>query len=282
MSQRDDRGRSDIGTHTLGSYKGAQGDLQRFNKDRTCHRILLEIAERESKPIAINISLGTNGSGHDGSNGVCRWIDALLSTPGRAVCVAAGNAGQEKAQTTDDLGFIVGRVHSSGRIASRGLSVDLEWTVIGNGIEDMSENELEIWYGAQDRITVMLKPPSPSSDWITVRPREFVQNRRLPSGTTVSIYNELYHPTNGSNYAAIYLTPNLQSNSLRGVEAGVWKVRLVGDEIRNGRFNCWIERDDPIDIGVRGVCASIGFPRSSRKGRTSTRTRSVRLPALIR
>jgi subtilisin family serine protease len=215
---------------------------------------LLEIAQRENKPISINISLGTNGGAHDGSSGVSRWIDALLSAPGRAVCVAAGNAGQEKAQNSEDLGFIVGRIHSSGRIASRGLSVDLEWTVIGNGVEDMSENELEVWYGAQDRLTVMLKPPNPDAYWITVRPREYVQNRRLPSGTTVSIYNELYHPINGSNYAAIYLTPNFQPGSLRGVEAGIWKVRLFGDEIRDGRFHCWIERDDPIEIGgQRGV-----------------------------
>jgi subtilisin family serine protease len=221
---------------------------------------LLEIAQRENKPISINISLGTNGGAHDGSSGVSRWIDALLSTPGRAVCVAAGNAGQEKAQSTDDMGFIMGRIHSSGRITARGLSVDLEWTVVGNGIEDMSENEMEIWYGAQDRLSVMLKPPGQSSEWITVRPREYVQNRRLSSGTTVSIYNELYHPTNGSNYAAIYLTPNLQPGSLRGVEAGVWKVRLIGDEIRNGRFNCWIERDDPIEIGVQGGFRLYRFP----------------------
>jgi subtilisin family serine protease len=221
---------------------------------------LLEIAQREKKPISINISLGTNGGAHDGSSGVSRWIDALLSVGGRAMCLAAGNAGQEKAQTSEDLGFIMGRIHSSGRIASRGLSVEIEWTVVGNGIEDMSENELEIWYSAQDRFTVMLKPPSPGSEWITVRPREYVENRRLSSGTNVSVYNELYHPTNGGNYAAVYLTPNYQPGSLRGVEAGIWKVRLVGDEVRNGRFNCWIERDDPIEIGMQGTVRLFRFP----------------------
>jgi subtilisin family serine protease len=221
---------------------------------------LLEIAEREKKPISINISLGTNGGAHDGSSGVCRWLDALLATPGRAICVAAGNAGQEKALTNDDLGFVIGRIHSSGRIPSRGLAVDIEWTVIGDGIEDLSENELEIWYGAQDRITVMLKPPGAGAEWITIRPREFVQNRRLASGTYVSVYNELYHPTNGANYAAIYLSPNLDPGDIRGVQSGIWKVRLVGDEIRDGRFNCWIERDDPIQVGTRGTVRLYRFP----------------------
>ncbi|MDX0264291.1 S8 family serine peptidase [Sinorhizobium meliloti] len=221
---------------------------------------LLEIARSRKKPISINISLGTNGGAHDGSSGVSRWLDALLADPGRAINVAAGNAGQEKGNSAEDLGFITGRIHSNGRIGARGLSVDLEWTVIGNGIEDLSENELEIWYGAQDRLTVMLKPPGAGSEWITVRPREYVENRRLPSGTTVSLYNELYHPTNGSNYAAIYLTPNLQPGSIRGVEAGVWRVRLVGDEIRNGRFNCWIERDDPVEIRSVGAVRLFRFP----------------------
>ena len=221
---------------------------------------LLQIARDRKKPISINVSLGTNGGAHDGSSGVSRWLDALLSDPGRAVTVAAGNAGQEKGATSEDLGFITGRIHSSGRIASRGLSVDLEWTVIGNGIEDLSENELEIWYSAQDRLTVMLKPPGPGAEWFTVRPREYVENRRLPSGTTVSLYNELYHPTNGGNYAAIYLSPNYQPGSVRGVEAGVWRVRLVGDEIRNGRFNCWIERDDPVEIRSAGVVRLFRFP----------------------
>lgn len=214
---------------------------------------LLEIAQREKKPISINISLGTNGAAHDGSNGVSRWLDALLATPGRAISVAAGNAGQEKALSDDDIGFVMGRIHASGRIAASGLAIDLEWTVVGDGFEDMSENELEIWYGAQDRLAVMLKPPR-SNEWISVKPREFVENRRLPSGTFVSVYNELYHPTNGANYAAIYLSPNLDPKNLRGVAAGIWTVRLVGDEIRDGRFDCWIERDDPVDVGsYRGV-----------------------------
>ena len=65
------------------------------------------------------------------------------------------------------------------------------------------------------------------------------------SGTTLSIYNELYHPTNGANYIAVYLSPNLDPTHFRGIEAGVWKVRLIGEEIRDGRFNAWIERDDP-------------------------------------
>jgi hypothetical protein len=128
------------------------------------------------------------------------------------------------------------------------LEVDLEWTVMGNGISDMSENEVEIWYGPQDRFIVSVQPPG-ESRWYEVKPREFIENRRLSDGTTLSVYNELYHPNNGANYVAVYLSPNLDPDNPRGVRAGVWRLRLRGDEVRDGRFHAWIERDDPVEIG---------------------------------
>lgn len=219
------------------------------DSSRIAHAVeyVLQIAEEEKLPVVLNISLGTNGGSHDGAGGVSRWLDAYLAAPGRAICVAAGNAGQEKSQSEGDLGWIMGRVHTSGQIPARGLEVEIGWTVIGDGIEDVSENELEIWYGAQDRFIVSLKPPG-SQGWIEVKPREFVENRRLPSGVTVSVYNELYHPTNGGNYIAVYLSPNLDPKNFRGIDPGLWKVRLRGDEVRDGRFDAWIERDDPLEI----------------------------------
>lgn len=220
---------------------------------------LLGIAKEENLPIVINISLGTNGGSHDGSSGVSRWLDAYLTSPGRAICIAAGNAGQEKAQNPEDLGWIMGRIHTSGQVPARGLEVELEWIVVGDGIEDWSENELEIWYSAQDRFSVSLKPPD-AAEWIEVQPREFVENRRMKNGVTLSIYNELYHPTNGANYIAVYLSPNLDPENFRGIPRGIWKVRLRGEEVRDGRFNAWIERDDPMEIGRDGERRMFRFP----------------------
>ncbi|MCP4300853.1 MAG: S8 family serine peptidase, partial [Gammaproteobacteria bacterium] len=230
-----------------------QRERRRFafsDTSRIVHAVeyLLDIATAENKPISINVSLGTNGGGHDGSSGVSRWLDDALSTPGRCICAAAGNAGQEAATREDDLGWILGRIHTAGRVEARGLEVDLEWTVIGNGIADMSENELEIWYSPQDQFIVQVQPPG-ETRWYVVEPREFIENKRLRSGTTLSVYNELYHPNNGANYISVYLSPNLEPGNERGVEAGLWKIRLRGKEIRDGRFHAWIERDDPIEIG---------------------------------
>lgn len=206
---------------------------------------LLTLAEQKQLPISINISLGTNGHAHDGSAAVNRWIDNQLTQDGRCVCVAAGNAGQEKGLTPDDFGYIMGRIHTSGRISNKGLTKNLEWHVIGNGISDVSENELEIWYEPQDRFSVMIKPPQ--ADWIgPIKPQQFIENQQLNDFSFLSVYNKIYHEANGNNYIGIYLSPNLNPQQIVGVKSGLWKVRLIGDEIRDGRFDAWIERDDPV------------------------------------
>jgi subtilisin family serine protease len=231
------------------------------DSSRIAHAVdyLVKLAEAEDKPISINISLGTNGGSHDGASGVSRWIDSAVTAPGYAVCVAAGNAGQEAPEDEDDLGWIFGRIHTTGRVPARGLDVDLDWVVMGDGVEDFSENEMEIWYSAQDRFIVSVQPPG-EEEWFEVQPRQYVQNRPLADGTRVSIYNELYHPANGANYISIYLSPKFTRQDPRGVRAGVWKVRLHGDEVRDGRFNAWLERDDPTVVGTHGGRELMAFP----------------------
>jgi subtilisin family serine protease len=220
-----------------------------YDSTRIAHAVdyLLKVGQRLGMPVSINISLGTNGHAHDDSAPVNRWIDLALTDPGRSVCVAAGNAGQERGVTEDDFGWLLGRVHTEGRVPSRELTVDIEWNVVGNTIADVSENELELWYGPQDRFAVQVKPPG--LDWTeAVEPGQYIENRQLRDSTFLSIYNELYHPANGSNYISIYLSPQLEQEPVVGVRPGQWLVRVIGREVRDGRFDAWIERDDPGQI----------------------------------
>jgi subtilisin family serine protease len=254
----------------------AKGDLDRrqsfYDSTRIAEAIeyLLAVAAEMKLPISINISLGTNGHSHDASSAVSRWVDSALAAPGRCVTVAAGNAGQEIAEYPGDRGFVMGRIHTSGVIPARGLAKDIEWIVVGNGIADVSENELEIWYGAQDRFAVSVLPPGPLREdrWIgPVEPGEYKENVELPErlpdesgGNIVSIYNELYHPANGSNYIAIYLSPFYADSGIVGIPAGPWTIRLHGREVRDGRYHGWIERDDPRPHGRHGDQELWSFP----------------------
>ena len=232
-----------------------------YDSSRIVHAVeyLLQLADSRKQPISINVSLGTNGHAHDASSALNRWIDSALTVPGRSVTVAAGNAGQEAPEFEGDRGFVMGRIHTSGNIPSRELYTDIDWNVVGSGVVDISENELEIWYGAQDRLKVSVR--TPMGNWIgPVEPLEYIENSQLPQGSFVSIYNELYHPANGSNYISIYLSPFYTQEGPVGIPAGTWTVRLEGTEVRDGSYHGWIERDDARRVGRSGTDHLWNFP----------------------
>lgn len=238
-----------------------------YDSTRLAHAVdyLIDLAEQlkgkynlEKLPISINVSLGTNGHAHDGSSAVSRWIDSALTIPGRSICVAAGNAGQEKPESEGDWGYVMGRIHTSGRIAARGLDTDIDWIVVGNGISDFSENELEIWYSPSDRFAISIFPPG-MEEIGPIHPGQFIENRQLPDSSFLSVYNELYHPANGSNYIGVYLSPFYGDHPI-GITPGQWKIRLHGIEVRDGDFHAWIERDDPRRLGMIGTQQAWAFP----------------------
>ena len=222
-------------------------------------------------PVSINISLGTNGHAHDTSSAIARWIDYALSAPGRCVTVAAGNAGQVEAATPDDEGFVMGRVHAAGKFAATNLRHELSWIVVGNQIVDVSENEMEIWYSAQDRMDVEIRPPG--GEWIgPIHPGQEIKNTRLPNGTVLSVISETYYPANGANRIGIYLSPYYAGDDgsgqriVVGIAAGEWRVRLSGLVVRDGRYDAWIERDDPQRLGVLGDKDAWAFPSFFGRG----------------
>ncbi len=216
---------------------------------------LIELAARLGKdttplPLSINISLGTNGHAHDTSSAMARWIDNALATRGRCVAVAAGNAGQVEPGSPTDRGHVKGRIHAGGRIPATNLRHELGWIVGGDGVQDLSENELEIWYGPQDRFDVEVKPPG--RPWLQpISLGQMIRNEALDNGTVLSVYNEAYHPANGLNRISVLLSPFFGPDTPDGrqqlgpIASGEWRIRLTGVVVRDGSFDAWIERDDP-------------------------------------
>lgn len=242
-----------------------EADLDRrksfYDSTRIAHAVeyLLDLGQARNQAVSINISLGTNGHAHDASSDTSRWIDYALATAGRSVCVAAGNAGQEAPATPDDWGFVMGRIHSSGTLTTANPSTVIEWIVLGDGIADLSENELEIWYSPRDRFEIEIAPPGGA--WIgPVAPGEFIENRELPDGTMLSAYNERYATPNGANTISVYLTPFYSDAGVAGVSAGTWRIRLTARDVRDGDWHAWVERDDPQWLGPLGDTQAWFFP----------------------
>ena len=141
----------------------------------------------------------------------------------------------------------MGRIHASGRVAAQGLDVDLEWTVVGDRINDASENELELWYSHR---TASRSGESPGgTHWIAIAPGEFLENFQLADRTMLSVQRAVSSRERRQLHRGLPVA--LLWATWCGVEAGVWPVRLPGVVVRDGRFHAWIERDDPFDIGRR-------------------------------
>lgn len=170
-----------------------------------------------SLPCVVNISLGTNGGPHDGSTLVEQGIDSLITAqPNRAVTIAAANS-------FDD------GIHAAGCVKT-GQTFDLNW----NLMDLRSDIEMEIWYPADDLFTVELLDKDGTSLGVVA------PGNNLPLSfngqVVVFIANRLKDPNNNDNMIGIFLAS--------GFPAGTYTVRLHGDQVTDGNFHAWIERDN--------------------------------------
>ena len=142
---------------------------------------------------------------------MARWIDNALATPRpvRDRRRRQRRPGRAVARRPTG-GFVTGRIHAGGTFAATGLRHELGWVVGGDEVADVSENEMEIWYGPQDRFDVEVRPPGRRLDRPGRARASSIRNEVLDNGTVLSVHNETYHPANGANRISIVLSPVLR------------------------------------------------------------------------
>jgi subtilisin family serine protease len=178
---------------------------------------IFDKAQSLHKQAVINLSVGTNGGPHDGTNLVELGIDNLLQTRGRAVVIASNNVWENK-------------IHASGRIPVGERRV-LEWEL---PLLDQTDNEVEIWYRGNTELRLMLVDPTGT------------QIGPFPLGTTNLLKSQgvqlgaVFHrnndPNNHDNQIDILLS--------RESRAGSWSIVLETIGPNPAEFHAWIERDD--------------------------------------
>lgn len=189
-------------------------------------------------PCVINMSLAQNLGSHDGESVVERAIDkALEEDRGRAFVVPAGNEHEW-------------RTHASG-LLKPGETRQLHWRFGGGfpgksapapGARDDTPNTMEIWYSSRDVFTVQITDPAGNSTRaVSIDEHEVF----TLGGNRVDIQSERFTALNGEARIYIYVE---RDQSL--LQSGVWIVELEGAEVRNGRFDAWIERDVRSRLGA--------------------------------
>jgi hypothetical protein len=170
------------------------------------------------QPCVINISAGRICGPKDGSALVEQAFDQLLaSTRGRFICNSAGN-------------YYRWRAHSRGALAQgeeQSISLVIDPT-------DVTVTEVEIWYDGADEFAIRLDPPgySASEPVLLGERTDLLADGRI----TARLYHRERDPANHANHFVAYVDPV-------GLP-GEWTITLEGRQVRNGRFDAWIERDD--------------------------------------
>lgn len=204
-----------------------------------------------STPCVVNISLGDDLGPRDGTSPVERFIDALLTVPGRCVVIAAGNSRGH------------GR-HITGRLDGAGPTTEFTLTV-GASITDNAV--VEIWYDAR----------SASEAGLSVEidaPRDLGRTRAAPvdglarafevAGTRVLVASASPYPNSENGLSRIELFPARAGGAI--VE-GEWKIRLIAGAKASCDWHAWVDHryirwadragaNDAVTITSPGTCRS--------------------------
>jgi len=184
----------------------------------------------------VNISLGTYGGPHDGTNhvelafdGLVKEVDNEAHHYNRAVVISAGNSYEHE-------------IHKSGKLTKDGVTArsKLTWE-ISKG--DLTYNEMGVWYSGKDEFSCKLIPPK------SVNPKNF-KSKPIGLGNSGWVVDE---SKNGLAYVShrkdiineanvIHILQNPRFNS---ASDALWTVQLDAVKIaeNGGQYHAWIERD---------------------------------------
>jgi N-acetyl-anhydromuramyl-L-alanine amidase AmpD len=170
----------------------------------------------DGRPWVLNLSMGRHAGPHDGLTLVEQGLDAALAEPGCAIVQSAGN-------------YYDAFAHATGELRP-GETQTLEWEVDEG---DVTPNELELWYPTRDRLVAEVIAP----DGTPSGPVKQGEQRDLVVGDKV--VGRVYHRANDPNNLDHLVNVFLFSRA----PGGSWRVSVTGDDVVDGRWHAWVERD---------------------------------------
>jgi subtilisin family serine protease len=208
-------------------------------------RYIFRVARELDRPAVVNLSLGGHDDAHDGSDSLSQIIDGE-SGPGQIVCCAAGNEGDNN-------------IHAQ-TVVGHGRQRTLRFQVPGSsGFDAISAVFLNGWYSGGDQMRVAVQSPggfqTPYQNVITDGPPWKTYNlpdcrvRIVTPGPDLSngdhnFWIEVFHP----------------SDPLLPVTPGIWRLRLRGKSVVDGRVDIWaLDSSQGLDVVFTGKSVADSF-----------------------
>ena len=203
----------DMGTNLVNGCNLSLGDSVKLIEG-----IDFLLTEAGDRPIVINMSLGGHGDAHTGETVVEQAIDHVLATrKGTAIVQSTGNYHQANVHTYGDI--------------KNNQKIKIPWMFKKY---DRTPNEMEIWYHGHDILSVNVYDDNHK---ILLSSTPFKDELILKDGDEVGIcLHRCKEPNTGKNQINILVNGKLNSK--------FWTIELVGNKVKNGRYHCYIERDD--------------------------------------
>jgi len=196
------------------------------------------------KPIAINLSFGTNQGAHDGKTLFEQYLSDLNGVWKNVIVVAAGNEGDT-------------RHHA--RIALEREEMQLEFAV-GTGERRMW---MQIWKQYIDEFRVAIKTPSGERFFFPIIPG---QSSTYPYGGN-QLFFLLGAPTPFQDIQELYLEWMAGESSF--AESGIWTVEFYPEKIVDGRVDLWMPTVEAIGLSTGflqpEVNMTLTIPATARK-----------------
>lgn len=176
---------------------------------------LVDVAQRLERPIVICIGLGSSDGAHDGNSFLEQYLASLANINRVIAVTAVGNEG--------DRGH-----HAAGMLLEADDMEEIEFSVS----DETSGFFLVVWGFTPDRLSVSITTPLGG----VVDRRKFMTNERVSYSFVLErsqIVIDYIYPSfkNGSQFIFIRILNPQQ---------GLWRLRVHGDLIIDGRFNVWL------------------------------------------
>ncbi len=214
-------------------------------------RYIFRVASEMGRPAVVNLSLGGHADAHDGSDSLSKIIDAE-SGPGRIVCCAAGNEGNDN-------------IHGQTIVNSKRLGT-MRFNVPQNQVGIVWLNG---WYSSDGQLEISLRSPNgfvTPFQPIIVNGNPSKQYNLLDA--RVEIVTPGPDPANGDYNFFVQIRGGGNSRFSQPVPGGVWQLRVRNTSGNDVRLDVWTLDDaasvfftgksisDTMKIGAPGAASS--------------------------
>lgn len=175
-----------------------------------------ETAKKLDRPIVIYLGIGSSQGSHDGDNITARFITSVANKSGVVFVTGTGNLGNSE-------GHITKYIKNVGDIDTVELN-------IAKTIEIF---DFYIWIQKPNRMSLSIV--SPAGEEVGFFTTKIISsNNRKFYLTNTEVEVKGYDPENFTGH-------QLYSLKFTSIKPGIWKLKLRGDYVINGRYDIWLQ-----------------------------------------